>query len=106
MPHFTTCSCPSCHTRFTGIPLEIDEDGDGYAVLEVALCAEPHCGQLLCASCDQFRCDSCGGRFCLSHLAGRDRLNFCPACAAEYEPLPLPFSPVRESRPALNAEVA
>lgn len=80
-PRYTDCSCPSCHTLFTHVPFEVDEDG-GYAVLEVAPCADPRCGKLLCASCEQFHCDDCGGRFCLSHLSVVDGPNLCSACAA------------------------
>ena len=108
-PRFTSASCPTCNTLFERLPVEYDEDG-GYAFLEVHPCADPTCGKMLCACCDQFHCDGCGETFCADHLVsipdGTDTpLHCCPPCAAECEPLerPLPIPPSPEMCPVLPA---
>ena len=88
---FTSASCPSCDTLFERLPVEYDGD-IGYPVLEVRPCADPTCGKMLCACCDQFHCDSCGDTFCADHLVsipdGTDRpSHYCTACANESKPL-------------------
>ena len=88
IPHFTSASCPTCDTLFTGLELDGDEDGDVYAVLELSSC--PVCAALLCPSCAQFQCDGCDRAHCLTHLVevpdGTEKpLRFCPSCAKESE---------------------
>ena len=110
---FTSASCPTCDTLFERLPVEYDEDGSGYPVLEVRPCADSECGKMLCACCDQFHCDGCGQTFCIDHLVsvpdGTDRpLRCCPACAAECEvqQLPSPIPPSSETNPFSPAEAA
>src|ERR1017187_7638791 len=88
---FDSAPCPTCNTFFERLPVEYYEDG-GYVFLEVRPCADPICGKLLCACCDQFHCDGCGETFCADHLVsipdGTDRpLHFCTACADASKPL-------------------
>ncbi len=121
-PTHTTHTCPNCGTDFDRLPLDYDEDGQGYAVLETQACAEATCGKLLCHCCESFQCDSCGELYCQAHLVlipdGADRpLRCCAACAAEGDELVAPMPPARETQPdlarhiwdlacALNAEAA
>jgi len=105
-PKYLDANCPTCDTFFETLPAEYDEDGTGYAVLEVHLCADRTCGKMLCPCCDQFHCDGCGQTFCADHLVsvpdGTERpLHCCPPCAAECEPLefPSPIPPAAALRP-------
>jgi len=105
-PTHTAATCPACNTDYDRLPLDYDEDGIGYAILEVHLCAHSTCGKLLCPCCDQFHCDGCGLTFCADHLVsvadGTDQpLHCCPACADECEPMELPLTmpPASETRP-------
>jgi hypothetical protein len=104
---FTSASCPSCNTLFERLPVEYDGD-TGYAVLEVHPCADPTCGKMLCACCDQFHCDGCGETFCADHLVsipdGTDRpLHCCTSCADESKPLCPVCGEHADMRPQENA---
>lgn len=101
-PTHTSATCPTCQTAFDRLPLDYNEDGTGYAILEVHPCAHQTCKTLLCPCCDQFHCDGCGETFCADHLVsipdGTDSpLHCCPTCSEGFqtEKLPLvPFLPV------------
>ena len=101
---FTSASCPICNTLFERLPIDYNEDGTGYALLEVKPCAGS-CGKLLCPCCDQFVCDGCGDTFCVDHLVSVEDgtetpLHCCATCAAECDVLPLPFPPQSETAPS------
>ena len=88
----TSAACTNCQTSFANLPVDHDEDGASYAVLELTPCAE--CGTLLCPCCSTFHCDGCGETFCSEHAVivedGTDRpLQCCAACAQECEPMEL-----------------
>jgi hypothetical protein len=98
---FTSASCPSCDTLFDRLPVDFDDEGTGYAAMEVTPCADPECGQLLCTCCAQFACDGCGETFCSSHLVAvpdgtPQPLHCCPACALECEEVPARIPAQRE----------
>lgn len=112
--HFTSATCPACDTHFERLPLDGDEDGNAYAVLEVTLCGDAECGKLLCPCCPQADCEGCDQPFCPEHLEivpdGRPQgLRCCHACAVECEQCELPAAipPQSETRPARHSvEVA
>ncbi len=103
-------SCPTCDSLFERLLIDYNEDGTGYALLEVKPCAGS-CGKLLCPCCDQFACDGCGDTFCADHLVSVEDgtetpLHCCPTCASECEVLPMPFPPQSEREEAGEDEAS
>ena len=103
MPRAFDCAtCPNCHTYFDRLPVDGDEDGNSFVVLESTPCGT--CGQMLCPCCEQFVCEH-GETHCLEHLTvleaeSRYPLKCCPVCLAEataQEMGPQPMCPDCES---------
>ena len=110
-PVFASADCPNCGALFDRLPVDYDEDGNGYAALEVAPCADPECEVLLCPDCARFTCDGCGQTFCLLHRVlvenGQyDPLECCAACAleCEQEELPAPQPPLSETGKSVEVD--
>jgi hypothetical protein len=80
MMRFDSATCPNCQTYFDRLPVDGDEDGNYYIVLESTPCST--CGQMLCPCCEQFTCEH-GEPHCIEHLAEVDGLKCCPVCLAE-----------------------
>ena len=83
--HFDSATCPNCQTFYDRLPVDGDEDGNCWLVLESKPCAT--CGQMLCPNCEQFVCEH-GETHCLTHLTmvadGTPRgLLACPVCLEE-----------------------
>ena len=103
---FTSATCATCNTDFDRIPVDYDEDGQGYVAIPVKQC--PTCAALLCPCCPTFSCDGCNQTFCTSHLVtvpdGKYKpLLCCAQCATEVEVLPLAKPVQPELRPCLVA---
>ena len=84
----TSAACSNCQTLFDCLPVESDEDGNYYVILESKPCGT--CGQMLCPCCEQFVCEH-GETHCIGHLIVLEAdsqypLKCCPACLAEARP--------------------
>lgn len=80
--HFDSATCPNCQTFYDRLPVEGDEDGDSWLVLESKPCST--CLVLLCPNCEQFVCEH-GDTHCASHLTlvadgTPNPLKCCPVC--------------------------
>lgn len=87
---FDSATCPNCQTLFDRLPVDGDEDGNCWLVMESKPCHT--CLTLPCPNCSQFACDGCGQTHCSKHLAlvedgTPDPLKCCAVCAAECEVL-------------------
>jgi hypothetical protein len=85
MISFQSATCPNCQTFYDRLPVDGDEDGNVWVVLESKPCGT--CGQMLCPCCEQFVCEH-GETHCIEHLTVLDPeskhpLKCCPACLAE-----------------------